>query len=236
MLENRKKQHKGRGLVRTDKGQAVSPHVITVANRVLLQLRPHLQQHRCGEAQGKECEGSRKGSEDKNTQHEDRSRGCTRANGPPHCSLGLGCGSRGPARSTPRMPSQAQPGSCSRQLSPRGDSSLQGSCSSGLVLTKLGPSLKSGAGNCGSQTHSGRQRPLRESPGRWLTGHRSDTGGKGHHSSVIKANGPEAAGPATQNPDARGSAGHRLGRQLHTPQAGRLSPGWSEHRTSGLLV
>lgn len=33
MLENRKKQHKGRGLVRTDTGQAVSPHVITVANR-----------------------------------------------------------------------------------------------------------------------------------------------------------------------------------------------------------
>lgn len=76
---------------------------------------------------------------------------------------------------------------------------------------KLGTSLKSEAGNCSSQTHSGRQRLLREALGSWLTGHRSDaTGRKGQHSSVINADGPEAAGATMQNPDTRGSAGHSL--------------------------
>lgn len=37
------------------------------------------------------------------------------------------------------------------------------------------------------------------------------TGRKGHPSSVINADGPEAAGAAMQNPDARGSTGLSFG-------------------------
>lgn len=83
----------------------MSPHVMTLTNRVLLKLRPHLQQNSCGKAQGKEFGGAGKGV--KIRTNNTRSEVAKVIHGRHHRSLGARLWYTGPDSSRSWMPTKA---------------------------------------------------------------------------------------------------------------------------------